>query len=67
VLVSKFLLTLFGRKNVADNLPLEMAFGKFNRAIAGKVIVFVNEAPEDRQDDKGMLRIIHSPGINIEA
>ena len=67
VLVSKFLVTLFGKKNVADNLPLEMAFGKFNRAIAGKVIVFVNEAPEDRQDDKGMLRVIHSPEINIEA
>ncbi len=67
VLVSKFLVTLFGNKNVADNLSLEMAFGKFNRAIAGKVIVFVNEAPEDKQDDKGMLRVIHSPTLNIEA
>jgi hypothetical protein len=36
-------------------------------AIAGKFIVFVNEAPEERQDDKGMLRVIHSPAINIEA
>jgi hypothetical protein len=57
----------FGKKNVADNLSIEMAFGKFNRSIAGKAIAFVNEAPEDREDDKGILRTIHSPTINIEA
>jgi hypothetical protein len=44
-----------------------MAFGKFNKRIAGKVIAFVNEAPEDKHDDKGILRVVHSPTINIEA
>ena len=67
ILVTKFLTTLFGQKNVADNLSMEMAFGKFNRSLAGKVIAFINEAPEDREDDKGILRVVHSPIINIEA
>jgi hypothetical protein len=67
VLVAKYLPTIFGARNVADNLSIEQVFGKFNRSIAGKVIVFANEAPEDKGDDKGILRVVHSPMINIEA
>jgi hypothetical protein len=60
VLVARFLVTVFGFNNVADNLSMEMAFGKFNKRIAGKAVVFTNEAPEDKEDDKGILRVVHS-------
>ena len=67
VLVARFLVAVFGFKNVADNLSMEMAFGKFNKRIAGKAVVFANEAPEDKEDDEGILRVVHSPAVNIEA
>ena len=67
VLMAKFMPTVFGANNVAANLSMEQVFGKFNKSIAAKVIVFCNEAPEDKQDDKGILRVVHSPTVPIEA
>lgn len=64
--VSVVLGTVFGSRNVADDLSMEMVFGQFNLPIAGKAIAFVNEAP-DYANDKGILRILGSKSVQIEG
>jgi hypothetical protein len=66
LLLAKLMPTIFGERNVAPNCSMEQAFGKFNASVAGRVVVFANEAPENKDDDKGILRVLHSPTIPIE-
>lgn len=64
--VSSVLASLFGQSLVRDNLSISQATGRFNAALVGKAVVFVNEAVEDKADDNALKQIIGSRSISVE-
>lgn len=62
---ARFLQTLFAG-NVADNCNIEHLTGKFNGAIAGKAVIFINETARDKVDVEKVKSFIGSPTFMVE-
>jgi hypothetical protein len=62
---SRFLMTLF-QGNVADNCNIEHLTGKFNSAIAGRAVIYINETARAKVDVEKVKSFIGSPTFMVE-